>query len=321
MHTIGVLTSGGDSPGMNACVVAIARAAEMKGIGARGIIGGFRGLVEGNSIPIAGEIAGLGRRGGTFLGTSRGSDELKDRLRTMGPDALKCCGIDALVVLGGEGSLAGAALLASVGAPVVGVPCTIDNDVFGTDATIGFDTAVNKAVMLANDIVDTAEALPGRLFVLETCGGTTGHIAIATAYAVGADAVCVPEVPFSVEAASAHIKNRMDEGATHGLVVLCEMQGTWDISERMSQLTGRRTRVTALGHSQRGGNPSFRDRLLARELGRAAVERLLDGENGIMVGLSGVTISKVPLALVAAHTKPIDLTQYKAVNVWEMSLA
>ena len=312
MKTIGLLTSGGDAPGANACVAAAAAHAERHGVSVRGIMGGFRGLVQANSVPVGSELAGLARRGGSFLGVSR-NGALEQELAQQGIAAAmsRCC-VDGLVVLGGGGSLCAAARASAAGAPVVGVPCTIDNDVFGTDYSIGFDSAVNKAVRAADEILDTAESLSERVFIIETLGGKAGHIALATAYAVGADAVFVPEVELNVAEAARRIKAKTDAGATHGLVVLCENLGTNDIARELEEIVGRRVRITVLGHTQRGGNPTYFDRARAREFGEVAVDTLLRGDHGTMVAYVGGRTISVPLCEVAGKTRPLDVAKYHA---------
>ena len=238
----------------------MAQCTERHGAELRGIFGGFRGLLEGRSIPIGTELSGLARRGGTFLGSS-GTGSIEEELtRHPIPALLSGCCIDGLVVIGGGGSLDIAAGLSKAGARVVGVPCTIDNDVFGTDYCLGFDSAINKAVRAADNIMDTAESIPERVFVLETMGGSTGDLAIGAAYAVQADAVFIHEVTPEVEQAAKRIKAKMEDGGTHGLVVVCEKLGTAEIMAQLESVTGRRARLTSLGHAQRGGSPTFMDR-------------------------------------------------------------
>jgi len=312
--SIGVLTSGGDAPGMNACIAAIAHSAERRGAAVRGIFGGFAGLMEGNSIPIGAELSGLARRGGTFLGTSRNGD-LEGELQSVGmAEAMKRCSVDGLIVLGGAGSLAAAARVAHEGVPIIGVPCTIDNDVPGSGFSLGFDSAVNKAVRTADEILDTAESLSNRVFMIETLGGTTGHIAVAAAYAVGADAVFVHEAPLDVDAAARKIKAKMDAGATHGLVVLCEGLGTENIARRLESVTGRRVRITVLGHAQRGGSPTYLDRTLGREFGEASVEWIMSGATDVMAVWRDGEVVPAALSEVAASVRKIDLRKYEAVN-------
>lgn len=314
MKTVGLLTSGGDAPGMNACVAAIAALAERRGVAVRGIFGGFRGLIDASTIPIGAELHGLSRRGGSFLGTTR-NGEVEESLEQAGAlEAMARCCVDGLIVLGGGGSLTAAAHMAEAGAAVVGVPCTIDNDISGTDYSIGFDSAVNKAVRAADEIMDTAESLSNRVFIIETLGGTTGHIAVATAYCAGADAVIVHEMPVDPDAIASRIRSKMDAGGTHGLVVLCENLGTTEIAAKLESAAGRRVRVTALGHTQRGGNPTYTDRSLARQFGETALEMLLSGDCGKMTGHCCGTVTSVPLSEVAGKSKALDLAKYHAVN-------
>lgn len=314
MKTIGVLTSGGDAPGMNACIAAIAENAEKRGARVRGVFRGFVGLLEGNYLPIGAEIGGLARRGGSFLGTSRNGD-VEKALRETGIERLfSSCAIEGLIVLGGGGSLGAAARLAEAGARVVGIPCTIDNDVPGTDYCIGFDSAVNRALRAVDEILDTAESLSDRVFLVETMGGQTGHIALATAYSADADAVLIPEQPLDIEGAALRIKTKMDSGATHGLVVTCEDMGTAEIAERLQAGVQRKVRLTVLGHIQRGGNPTFLDRKIARQFGEAGVELMLSGETGQMLTYSREEVTSIPLSTTIDKAKAIDLDKYRAVN-------
>lgn len=314
MKTIGVLTSGGDAPGMNACITTIAECADGCDVRVRGIFRGFVGLLEGNYLPIASEVGGLARRGGSFLGTSRNGD-VEQALKQHGYEELfKSCGIDALIVLGGGGSLEAAAKVEEQGARIIGIPCTIDNDVYGAGYCIGFDSAVNRALRSVDEILDTAESLSDRVFLVETMGGTTGHIALGTAFAAGADAALVPEVPMDIDSAAARIKAKMDAGATHGLVVCCEDMGTEEIAAKLHAGIGRKVRVTVLGHIQRGGNPTYFDRQIARLYGRAAVEMILSGESGRMLTYACGDITSIPLEDAAGRSKPLDMDKLKAVN-------
>ena len=314
MRTIGVLTSGGDAPGMNACVTTIAQQADGRDVRVRGIFRGFVGLLERNYLPIAGEVSGLARRGGSFLGTSRNGD-VEKALKQHGYEGLfESCGIDALIVLGGGGSLEAAAKVAGQGAKIIGIPCTIDNDVYGAGYCIGFDSAVNRALRSVDEILDTAESLSDRVFLVETMGGTTGHIALGTAFASGADAAFIPEVPLDIDSAAARIKAKMDAGATHGLAVCCEDMGTEEIAAKLAAGVGRKVRLTVLGHIQRGGNPSYFDRQMARKYGEAAVEMILSGESGKMVTYEGGAIGSLPLAETIGKRRPLDTNKLRAVN-------
>lgn len=311
--TIGLLTSGGDAPGMNACIATIAGCAERRGVDVRGILGGFRGLLQANTIPIGSELSGLARRGGTFLGTARNGDVEDDIAEQGAADALSRCCVDGLIVLGGGGSITGAARLAAKGIEVVAIPSTIDNDIFGTDYAIGFDSAVSKAVRAADEILDTAESLAERIFIIETLGGRTGHMAIAAAYASGADAVFIHEIPPDVECTAQRIKAKMEAGGSHGLVVVCEDLGTDEIARKLEASAARRVRVTTLGHTMRGGSPTTLDRTLARSYGEAAIEMLLSGDSGRMVRCSGSEVGSIALSEVAGRTREIDRGKYAAV--------
>lgn len=314
MKTIGVLTSGGDAPGMNACIAAVADSAQRRGVHVRGVFRGFVGLLEGNNLPLGDEIDGLARRGGSFLGTSRNGD-VKKGLETRGHERLfESCGIEGLIVLGGGGSLEAAARMADAGARVIGVPCTIDNDVPGTDYCIGFDSALNRALRSVDEILDTAESLSDRVFLVETMGGNTGHLALGTAFAAGADAVFIPEEPIDICSAAQRIRAKMDAGGTHGMVITCEDMGTDEIAAKLEEGTGRRVRVTVLGHIQRGGNPSALDRTMARLFGESAVEMILAGETGQMVGYSNEHTYSMALADVVGKSRAIDLVKYRALN-------
>ncbi len=314
MKTIGVLTSGGDAPGMNACIAAIADSAQKRGVRVRGVFRGFVGLLEGNNLPLGDEIDGLARRGGSFLGTSRNGD-VKRGLEAHGYEQLfEACGIEGLIVLGGGGSLEAASRMADAGARVIGVPCTIDNDVPGTDYCIGFDSAVNRALRSVDEILDTAESLSDRVFLVETMGGSTGHIALGTAFAAAADAVFIPEQPLEIESAAQRIRAKMDAGGTHGMVIVCEDMGTDQIAAKLEAGTGRKVRVTVLGHIQRGGNPSALDRTMARLFGYASVEMILAGETGVMVGYSDEQTHSMALADVVGKSREIDLAKYRVLN-------
>jgi len=314
MKTIGVLTSGGDAPGMNACIVTIAEFAEKRGAQVRGLFRGFKGLIEANSIPISSEISGLARRGGSFLGTSRNGDLINALKDQSVEKALEACHLDGLIVLGGGGSLEAAALIASKCAPVVGIPCSIDNDIYGTDYSLGFDSAVNKALQAADEIADTAESLSERVFVIETLGGRTGHIALAAAYCAGADAVFIHEIAPDIDGVIRRIKAKMDGGGTHGLIIITENLGTAEIISKLESGIGRRVRLTVLGHIQRGGNPTFFDRRIAREFGEKAVDLLFSGNTGTMVTYGCGEPGFILLSDVLGKVRSIDLGKYNTVN-------
>ena len=314
MRAIGLLASGGDAPGINACIAAIAHRAEKLSLPVRGVFGGFEGLLQANSIPVGTEISGLARRGGSFLGTSRNGRVVEELAKVGMKTAMQRCGVDGLVILGGGGSLGTIARLADEDTPIVGVPCTIDNDISGSDYSLGFDSAVNKGLRAADEIMDTAESLSERIFIIETLGGTTGHIAIATAYAAGADAVFVHEAARNVDPAAEKIRAKMDAGGTHGLVVICEGLGTAEIANKLEDAAGRRTRITVLGHTQRGGSPTYLDRALGRGFGEKAVEMLVSGEFDKMTAYRGGRVESVPLSQATTKLRNIDQDRYAIVN-------
>jgi len=313
MKTIGLLTSGGDAPGMNACIAAIAARAERCGVELRGMIGGFQGLAQASSIPIGSELSGLARRGGSFLGTTRNGNVEEELVKQGVATALARCCVDGLIVLGGGRSLGAAARLAEAGAAIVGIPCTIDNDVYGTDYCLGFDSAVSKALRAADEIMDTAESLSERVFLIEVLGGKTGHLAVAAAYATAADAVFVHEVKPDIEAAALKVKAKMDDGGTHGLIFLTEHLGLDEIAAEIEEKAQRRVRTTVLGHIMRGGNPTFPDRIMARAFGERALDMLLAGDTGKMVKTDGCDIGDIPLSEIAGKTRELAMANYEAV--------
>lgn len=301
---------------MKACIAAIVRRAHMKNLKTVGILRGFEGLVSGAAMALdMHAVSGISGRGGTILQTSR-NGALKSKLEAGELRRLfDAIGIDALIVLGGGGSLIAAKMIADAGLSIVAIPCTIDNDILGTDYTIGFDTACNKVISAANDIIDTAESLEGRVFLIETLGGDTGHIASATAYAIGADAVLVPEFETNLSVACERIKLQMDSGKPHATMVVAEGAGpAQDLAAPIAEIVGRRVRVTALGHAQRGGSPTYWDRRIARAFGERAVDLLIDGECDSMTALSGGSLTEVPLSVAVSGKKPLDISKYALIN-------
>ncbi|MDO8684048.1 MAG: ATP-dependent 6-phosphofructokinase [Armatimonadota bacterium] len=316
MKSIGILTSGGDCPGMNACIAAIVGCARQEGYKTVGVLKGFHGLIEGNAMELDERcVSGIAGRGGTILGTSR-NGSLKAKLTS---DNLALMfdriGIDALIVLGGGGSISGAKAVADAGFPVIAIPCTIDNDIQGTDYTIGFDTACNHVIRAANDITDTAESLEERVFLIETLGGDTGHIALAGAYAISGDAALVPEVKYDLKYICNRIKVEMDAGKPYSMIVVAEGAGpAQDLARLIAELIGRRVRVTVLGHAQRGGSPTYWDRKISRKFGEMAVELLANGETAAMTAMLGSSFVEVPLSVPVGSKKPLDLETYNLVN-------
>lgn len=285
MRTLALLTSGGDSPGMNMALWVAARAAEERGWRVLGVREGYEGLLAGafEDWP-ADRLRPFARLGGTVLGTSRRPDFAG--LVNVAVERARSAGVTHALVLGGNGSLRGAALLAGAGLPTVGLPATIDNDVPGSDLSVGFDSAVNFALPLADALLDTAEALP-RLCALETLGGDTGFLARAVGSACGADVVLVPEDPLPFPELAERVRAALAR-RRHALVVASEgYPGLETTLHDLEREVGLRLRFTRLGHAQRGGRPSARDRLLAAELAGEAVGLLSEGRSGALVWRDG----------------------------------
>ncbi len=298
MRRIGILTSGGDAPGMNAAIRAAVRHAIGRGLEVIGIRRGFTGLLAGETIALSrAGVANAIQRGGTILGTSRCEDFLKAKGRARGAAALRERGIDGLVVIGGGGTFHGAELLAAEHrVAVAGVPGTIDNDVYGTDFTIGFDTAVNTALAAIDRIRDTA-ASHDRLFFVEVMGRTSGDIALGVGVAGGAEDVIVPERHTPLATLADAIRESWQRGKRSSIIVVAESGRpghVFGLAEEVHALTGLEPRVCVLGHIQRGGTPTARDRILASRLGAAAVDIVVDG-GGAMAGEACGEIVRVPL--------------------------
>ncbi|TPW09593.1 MAG: 6-phosphofructokinase, partial [bacterium] len=288
MNQIGVLTSGGDSPGMNAAIRAAVRSASAREIGVIGIHDGFSGLLNGSMSPLtARSVSNIIQRGGTILGTSRCDEFLLPEGRALAARRLAEAGIEGLIVIGGDGSFHGAnCLYEECRVPVVGVPGTIDNDIAGTDFTIGYDTAVNTALDAIDKIRDTA-ASHSRIFFVEVMGRSSGFIALATAIAGGAEEVILPEEQCDVTSICDRLLTGFGAGKSSSIVVVAEgdeLGGAAEIARRVREILPVEAKVTILGHIQRGGSPTARDRVLASRLGSAAVLTLLGGRGGVMVG-------------------------------------
>lgn len=312
MKHIGVLTSGGDAPGMNAAVRAVVRKSIFEGLTVSGIRRGFAGLVEAEFVPMT--VATVGdviHRGGTFLGTARSEAFLTPAGQQRAAASLKAAGIDGLVVIGGDGSLQGAAALDRLGVPVIGVPATIDNDIPDTDTTIGFDTAVNTVVDALNKLRDTATAHE-RTFAVEVMGRKAGFIAVAAGIAGGAEAIMIPEIPVSLDDVAAKLQRSRERGKRHSIVLVAEGAGNaFEVAAELGKRLGTELRVTVLGHLQRGGTPTATDRILASTLGAGAVELLLAGTSGVMITRQAGRQTTVPLAQLAGRRKELAQAEYE----------
>ena len=317
MKRIGILVSGGDAPGVNSVIEAATRCLVSNGAEAWGINGGFAGLLAGRLQRLEPTVlVGAGARGGALLGTSRervlAEANAPERLRQVWVDFQ----LDGLLIMGGDGTIRQASkILLEWGYPLLAIPCTIDNDVPLTGQTLGHDSACNRALPMMDAIRDTATALSGRLFALETLGGHTGHIAIAVAFAAQADAVCVPEIEIDAVRLGKRLAAAVEERG-YGLCVIGE--GIGDVPHFCTVLAdsaGHRIRLTSMGHAQRGGPPSFFDRRLARAWGELAVTQLLAGFSGHMLVWRAGTTGLVPLSEVfTAPPRAIDMERYVLVN-------
>ena len=309
IKTIGVLTSGGDAPGMNPCIRAVVRSALAQNVNVLGVEDGYEGLIRGNFHSMgARDVGGILQRGGTILRTARSEEFRTPRGQRDAIRQMNNAGMDALVVIGGDGSLNGAMRLVEQGVPVVGVPGSIDNDIYGTDMCIGVDTALNTIVDAIDKIRDTASS-HSRAFIVETMGRMSGYLAVQAGIVTGAEMVLIPEVPVNVEEVAKNVDDAYRRGKTHCIIVVAEGAdpGTTEIAKEIDAMDlGFTTRVTILGHIQRGGKPSAFDRLIASRFGHKAVEFLMQGQTGVMVGLNGRDMEPVPISLVTSKVKTLS---------------
>jgi len=300
MKRIGVFTSGGDAPGMNAAIRSVVRVAISKGLEVFGIQSGYVGMIENRITPLAlRDMANIIQRGGTILKTGRSADFLKPEFRKKAVDNLRQHQIEGLVCIGGDGSFRGAMTLWDEHRlPIIGIPGTIDNDIWGTDRTIGFDTAVNTALEAIDRIRDTA-ASHDRLFIVEVMGRNSGFIAAHVGLAGGAEEIFTPDANTTVDKAIAKIQEATKKGKTSSIIITAEGQKpgrAYDLGDAIRKKTGLDAKVCILGHQQRGGSPTAQDRILASRMAAAAVEALLAGKNNLMIGSNGDQLVEIPLA-------------------------
>lgn len=311
------MTSGGDAPGMNAAVRAVARTAFFQGWEVMAVSAGYRGLLEGRIQPMSRRhLGGIIHRGGTVLGTERSAEFATPEGQRKAAGKLEEAEIDGLIVIGGNGSLTGALKLAELGVNVVGIPASIDNDVWGTDTAIGVDTALNTALEAIDRIKDTASS-HHRAHVVEVMGRDCGYLALMSAIAGGAEAAVIPEFEPRPEALLLFMKMAYEQGKSHFIVVVAEGAplSAEELHEYFNNEGTYDSRLTVVGHIQRGGSPTASDRILASRFGEAAVEALADSEAGIMVGLRGENIERVPLKEVVGKNRPLDPGLYKMAEV------
>jgi 6-phosphofructokinase 1 len=316
--TIGVLTSGGDAPGMNAAIRAVVRTANTHNADVLGVVDGYEGLLNGEFRRLgARDVSGILQRGGTILQTSRSPRFMEAKGQREAIRRMNEAGMDALVVIGGEGSLKGAYALHQQDVKVVGLPGSIDNDVWGTNISIGTDTAMNTIMDAVDKLRDTASS-HRRAFLIETMGRNCGYLAAMAGIVCGAEIVLIPEVPVTVEEVGKVITDAYTRGKTHAIIINAEGSGhnTTELAAALDAMdVGFTTRVTILGHIQRGGSPTAYDRLLASRMGVKAVEALLEGKSGVMTGLRSRGIEYVLLEDVVSHKRQANLEYYEMTKV------
>lgn len=311
INCIGILTSGGDAPGMNAAIRAVTRSAIYSGFKVKGIYRGYRGLITGEIVEFKTQnVSNIIQVGGTILKTARCKEFQTPEGRKVAYEMLQKEGIDALVVIGGDGSLTGARIFAQeYNFPIVGLPGTIDNDLYGTDTTIGYDTALNTIMECVDKIRDTATSHE-RLFFIEVMGRDAGFLALNGAIATGAEAAIIPEISTEVDQLEELIKNGFRKSKNSSIVLVAESPitgGALALSERVkNEYPQYDVRVTILGHLQRGGSPSAADRILASRMGAAAIDALLDDQRNVMIGIRNDEIVYVPFTKAIKNDKPIN---------------
>lgn len=307
LKNIAVLTSGNDSPGMNAAIRAVVRTAATKGIKVWGIHNGYKGLLREEIEELTTRSVGdMIQKGGTFLGTARSNTFMTEEGQQKAYDILVSRGIEGLIVIGGSGSLKGGAILAEKGLCVVGIPATIENDVWGTDYTIGSDTAANTVVDAINKLRDTASA-HRRIILIEVMGKTSGWLALTAAIAGGAEYVIVPEAAYNLDYMSEEIRAAYEEGKRYSIIVVSEgAASAVEVGKIISEKTGIDTRVSVLGHIQRGGSPTVKDRINATLLAERATYALAEGKSNILFGYDRSTVVELDLQEAVCCKKMLD---------------
>ncbi|MDE6389894.1 MAG: 6-phosphofructokinase [Duncaniella sp.] len=307
---VGVLTSGGDAPGMNAAIRAVTRSAIYSGLRVKGIYRGYRGLITDEIVEFKTQnVSNIIQAGGTILKTARCKEFATPEGRQLAYDNLKRQEIDALVVIGGDGSLTGARIFANeFNIPIIGLPGTIDNDLYGTDSTIGYDTALNTIMECVDKIRDTATSHE-RLFFIEVMGRDAGFLALNGAIAAGAEAAIIPEMSTEVDQLAELIQKGFRKSKNSSIVLVAESPvtgGAMGLAERVkNEYPGYDVRVSILGHLQRGGSPTAFDRILASRLGSAAIDALIEDQRNVMMGVRNDEIVYVPFSKAIKNDKPI----------------
>ena len=312
MKRIAVLTSGGDAPGMNAAIRAVARTGIAKGWEVFGVQHGYAGLMAGTFRTLGPrEVGGIIQLGGTMLGSARAPEFKTEEGRNKALRELHQAQIEGLVVIGGNGSQTGAYALSQLGFPVVGVASTIDNDLFGSEITIGVDTALNIALE-AIDRLKTTASSHNRAFLIEVMGRDCGYLALMSGIAGGAEAIVIPEIETTPEDVAATLRASYERGKAHAIIVVAEgakydTEALESYFKENKPSLGFELRTTKLGHIQRGGAPGAFDRLLATRLGAAAIQALAEDETGVLVGLNKNEITRTALSIAVASKKPLDM--------------
>ncbi|TWT08422.1 6-phosphofructokinase [Planococcus sp. CPCC 101016] len=310
MKKIGVLTSGGDSPGMNAAVRAVVRKGIFHGIEVAGVYSGYQGLIEGNIKTLeAGDVGDIIQRGGTKLYSARCEEFRTNEGQLKAIEQMKKQGLEGLVVIGGDGSYRGAMALTEKGFPCIGVPGTIDNDIPGTDYTIGFDTALNTVIEAIDKIRDTATSHE-RTFIVEVMGRDAGDLALWAGLAGGAETILIPEETYDIDDMVVRLQKGRDRGKRHSIIIVAEgVMGGNELAELIKEKADIETRVSVLGHIQRGGSPTARDRVLGSLFGARAVEVLLEGVGGRAIGMKNHQVVDYDMteAFTAEHNADMSL--------------
>ena len=312
MKSIGVFTSGGDAPGMNAAIRAVVRTSISSCIKPIGIVRGYQGLIDGEVIEMnSHSVSNIIQRGGTILKSARSIDFMNAEGREKAFANVSKFGLDGLVAIGGDGTFIGAKVFnEEYGIPVVGVPGTIDNDLYGTDYTIGYDTALNTVVQMVDRIRDTASS-HNRLFFIEVMGKDAGFVALRSGISVGAEAILIPETTTYIDKLVDKLRNELKRKKSSLIIIVAEGDesgGAYEVAAKVKeQFDQYDTRVTVLGHVQRGGSPSAMDRVLASRLGSGAVDALIEGKNNVMVGVVNKEIVYTPFAQAIKHHDKLNM--------------
>lgn len=317
MQKIGVLTSGGDSPGMNAAIRAVVRAAIYNGLKVVGIKRGYEGLINGDIENMSlSSVADIIHRGGTMLRTARSEEFKTEKGFNKALNVINIFGIDGIIVIGGDGSFKGAEKLSQAGIPTIGLPGTIDNDLAYTEYTIGFDTAVNTVLNAISNIRDTSTS-HGRANIIEVMGRHCGDIALYAGLAGGAESIIVPEEKFSSDEICKRLIQGRNRGKLHSIIILAEgvVKNSYELAEEIEEKTGIETKLTILGHIQRGGSPTAFDRILASRMAGRAVELMLQNKSSRVIGIKGSEIIDMDISEALIMEKKLNQDMYRLAKV------